>query len=140
MNKLTVLVDTNIIIALLNHEDKHHEWAAETFAHFKASSPPLIISDIVYCEASVAMNSVDDMNEAVASLGLERLSPNEIALFSAGKAFHTYKKDNKGPKNGVLPDFLIGAMAEALEIPVMTADPKHYINYFENLEVIEQPK
>lgn len=140
MIELTVLVDTNIIIALLNHSDKHHEWASETFAEMKASSPPLIISDIVYCEASVAMKNVEEMNEAVATLGLERLSANEMALFKAGRAFHTYKKSNKGPKDGVLPDFLIGAMAAALEIPIMTADPKHYVNYFENLEVIEPPK
>lgn len=137
---MTILVDTNIIIALLNHGDKHHAWAAQTFAQLKAESPPLIISDIVYCESSVAMKSVEDMEAAVLSLGLERLSANELALFRAGKAFHTYKKDNKGPKTGVLPDFLIGAMAEALNVPIMTADPKHYTNYFENLEVIEPPK
>lgn len=137
---MAVLIDTNVVIALLEHTDLHHTWAEATFAEFMASSPPLIISDIVYCEASVAMNSIEDMNTAVTSLGLERLSPNETALFKAGKAFHVYKKAKKGTKDGVLPDFLIGAMADALNIPIMTADPKHYVNYFDRLNVIQPPK
>lgn len=137
---MTVLIDTNIVIALLKEDDYHHEWADRMFAQLKASSAPLIIPDIVYCEASVAMVTQEHIDQAVAQLGLERLSPNEAALFRAGKAFKKYKDENKGEKTGVLPDFLIGAMAEALDVPILTADPKHFVGYFDNLDVVQPPK
>jgi predicted nucleic acid-binding protein len=43
---------------------------------------------------------------------------------------------NKGPKLGVLPDFLVGALAEVAKIPLMTANPGDFANYFPKMKVI----
>jgi predicted nucleic acid-binding protein len=136
---MTVLVDTNIVIALLDENNLFHDWAAERVATLKASSPPLIVPDIVYCEVSVAMEHQHQIDQAIAEHGFERLSPSDEALFRAGKAFKHYREVNNGPKPGVLPDFLIGAMAEVLEIPLLTANPKDFIGYFPAVATIIPP-
>jgi len=109
---MTTLLDTNIVIALLDQEHHFHAWAVERLAALKIDGPT-IVSDIVYCEASIAMDSRGQMDEAIASLGLDRIPCSDEALFRAGKAFRKYKDENKGPKLGVLPDFIIGALADA---------------------------
>ncbi|WP_435164815.1 type II toxin-antitoxin system VapC family toxin [Falsirhodobacter sp. 1013] len=136
---MTVLVDTNIVIALLDDDNFFHGWATEQVASLKASSPPLIVPDIVYCEVSVAMEHQDQMDQAIAEHGFERLSPSDEALFRAGKAYRQYKDLNNGPKLGVLPDYLIGAMAEVLNIPLLTANPKDFVGYFPDVVTIQPP-
>lgn len=136
---MTVLVDTNIVIAVLDDANFFHEWATQQVAALKVTSPPLIVPDIVYCEVSVAMERQDQMDQAIEQLGLDRLSPTDEALFRAGKAFKKYREVNNGPKLGVLPDFLIGAMAEVLNIPILTANPKDFIGYFPDVATITPP-
>lgn len=136
---MTILVDTNIVIAALDENNLFHEWATDQIAALKASSPPLIVPDIVYCEVSVAMDHQDQMDQAIAELGFERLSPSDEALFRAGKAFKRYREVNNGPKLGVLPDFIIGAMAEVLAIPLLTANPKDFVGYFPGLNALTPP-
>jgi len=82
------------------------------------------------------MDGQAQMDEAVASLGLDRLPCSDAALFRAGIAFRKYKNENKGPKLGVLPDFLIGSVAEAAGLPLLTTNPKDFAGYFPDLEII----
>lgn len=133
---MTTLIDTNIVIALLDDQDGYHEWAVEKAVELKQQGP-LIVSDIVYCESSVAMVRQEDMDEAIHRLGLDRITPSDNALFIAGKAFKRYRDVNKGPKTGVLPDFIIGATAEAMGLPLLTTNPKDFTGYFPNITLIQ---
>ncbi|UWS08265.1 type II toxin-antitoxin system VapC family toxin [Phaeobacter inhibens] len=125
---MTAFLDTNIVIALLSPEDHFHAWAVQSVTSHKADGP-VIVSDIVYCEASVAMNSREEMDEAIARLGLERTGCSDEALFRAGKAFKKYRDENKGQKLGVLPDFIIGAIADTEGIPLLTTNAKDFTGY-----------
>jgi predicted nucleic acid-binding protein len=136
---MTTLLDTNIVIALLDQNHHFHAWAVENLEALKTDGPA-IVSDIVYCEVSVAMESKEQMDEAITSLGLDRITCRDEALFRAGKAFKRYKDENKGPKMGVLPDFIIGALADAEGIPLWTTNSKDYVGYFPNLDLIVPPK
>jgi len=136
---MTILVDTNVVIALLDDANIFHPWARSQVGLLKATSAPLIVPDIVYCEVSVAMERQEQIDQAINHLGLERLPPTDAALFRAGKAFKHYRDVNNGPKLGVLPDFLIGAMAEVLNVPLLTANPKDFVRYFDNLDLITPP-
>lgn len=135
---MTTLLDTNIVIALLRPEDHFHAWATERLEDLKADGPT-VISDIVYCEVSVAMDNRDQMDEAISSLGLDRIPCSNEALFRAGKAYLRYKQENKGPKLGVLPDFIIGALADAEGIPLWTTNRQDYVGYYPDLELIVPP-
>jgi predicted nucleic acid-binding protein len=132
---MTAFLDTNVFIALIDADDKWHAWSVDTIT-LQKSKGPAIISDIVYCEASVGMASKSDLDTALAHWGLERLPESDDALFVAGKAFKKYRSEHKGPKLGVLPDFLIGATAETFGVPLITANPKDFANYFPEVDII----
>ncbi len=83
------------------------------------------------------MNNRTELDEVISSWGLEQLPYNNDVLFRAGKAFKKYREINHGPKLGVLPDFLIGAMAEVHGYPLMTANSKDFIGYFDNVTIIK---
>lgn len=135
---MTTFLDTNVVIALLKPEDAHHAWSVAEVQRRKDDGP-LVICDIVYCEVSVTLETRGDVDAALAELGLDRLPESDDALFAAGKAYKQYKA-NKGPKDGVLPDLLIGATAFCEEAPLLTADPRRYKTYFPELQIELPPK
>jgi predicted nucleic acid-binding protein len=132
---MITFLDTNIIIALLDPGDDYHRWSVEEFNKRKGEGPA-IVCDIVYSELSVGMKDKAATDDAIKLLGLERIAHSDTALYRAGKAFKTYRDTNKGPKLGVLPDFLIGALAESAKIPLMTANPKDFVKYFPAMKMI----
>lgn len=132
---MTTFLDSDVVISLLNNREHRHDWAVDELNRRKAVGPA-IISDIVYCEVSMGMNTKEELDKAILLLGLDRFSCKDEALFRAGKAFLKYKKENKGPKLGVVPDFIIGAIADSERVPLMTLNTKDYVNYFPDIEFI----
>ena len=132
---MTTFVDTNVLVYLMDDNDTMHPWSVEKFADCKAKGP-VIISDIVYCELSVGMASKDELDEALSEIAVERFSGSDEILFRAGIAYKEHRDKNKGPKLNVLPDFLIGASAEVMGVPLLTANPKDFLKYFPKIKVI----
>lgn len=135
---MTTFLDTNVVIALLDAKHRYHSWSVEELAKRKMEGPA-IVSDIVYCEVSVGMKDKTEVDKAIRTLGLERLRCQDDALVRAGVAFKKYKDINNGPKQGVLPDFIIGSVAETEGAPLMTVNSKDFISYFD-IELISPPK
>jgi len=134
---MTTFLDTNILISLLSEDDKFHHWSVGQFEQCKLKGPTLI-SDIVYCEFSIGMASKEDADVAVNRFALERFSGNDDALFRAGRAYKMYR-NNAGQKTNVLPDFIIGAIAEVSGAPLVTTNPKDFATYFPSVELIYPP-
>ena len=57
------------------------------------------------------------------------------AAFLAGKAFLTYRRTG-GLKRSPLPDFYIGAHAQAEGLCLLTRDAKRYRTYFSKVALI----
>jgi predicted nucleic acid-binding protein len=53
----------------------------------------------------------------------------------AGQAFRKYRRQG-GTKTGVLPDFFIGAHAQADGHQLLTRDAGRYRNYFPDIDLI----
>jgi predicted nucleic acid-binding protein len=70
---------------------------------------------------------------ADAALAYEGI-PRE-ALFLAGKAFMRYRR-RRGTKQGVLPDFYIGAHAAVMEWPLLTRDAARYRSCFPTVRLL----
>lgn len=132
---MTTFLDTSVIVDVLSAEAPHHGWSSGQLIE-AASDGPLLISDIVYCELCCSMESVDAVDEAITSLALVRRSYSNGALFSAARAFLKYRRENGGTKSNVLPDFLIGALAEDEGVPLLTRDPDRIRTYFPSVEII----
>lgn len=131
---MTTFLDTSALIAALTPNEVHHGWSAAQIESRRAQGP-LIISDLVYSEFSITMNSREDTDEAVRALALERLPNSNDVLFRAGQAYKKYK-GRTGTKSNVLPDFLIGALAAVEGVPLVTTNPKDFIGYFPELQII----
>ena len=130
---MTTFLDTNILIKLLDPAAQHHDWS---LSELERCQRPAIISDIVYCEFCVGMPSRDAVDAAVIKLALERVRSSDAALFRASEAFKVYRDVNKGSKTGVLPDFIIGAVAEVSDAPLITTNAKDFTGYFPKLKLI----
>jgi hypothetical protein len=131
---MTTFLDTNILIYLTKRDDARHAWAIEQLEAAKVIGPALV-ADMVYCEFSVAFPDKSSVDAVISAFALERHPTSDAALFRAGKAYLQYRAQD-GRKGNVLPDFLIGAVAEEAGAPLLTANPKDFIGYFPELELI----
>ena len=133
---MTTFIDSNVLISIFNKQEKDHEWASKALETCKGDGPA-IITNIVYCEISIAIDSREELENRLRSLDIEIIPEDAQSLFHAGKAFKNYKK-NGGPK-GVLPDLLIGAAAAVNDAPLITADTRRYKTYFPDVKLITPP-
>jgi predicted nucleic acid-binding protein len=131
---MTTFVDTNVLIAFLKPDEPFHAWSVEKLRACKENGPA-IISDIVYCELSVGMKSLAEVDATISQLALERVRGTDAALFRAGKAFKQHR-DARGLNTTVLPDFIIGAIAAVAGAPLLTANPKDFVRHFPELRLI----
>jgi predicted nucleic acid-binding protein len=129
-----VLVDTNVLLDVLENDAKWAPWSQDQL-DAAAATDSLAINPIIYSELSMAFARIEELDTVIeeASLNIEAI-PKE-ALFLAGKIFLAYRK-SQGTKQNVLPDFFIGAHAAVMQWPVLTRDVGRYRTYFPSVELI----
>ena len=132
---MTTFIDTNILIDVTKEDSEHHVWSVERLNDAR-SRGPVIVSDIVYCEFAVAIPEQDQIDEAIGRLDLERCGYSDAALYRAARAFRAYR-DKGGPRENLLPDFLVGALAETEDVALLTRDPARIRTYFPDVQLIE---
>jgi predicted nucleic acid-binding protein len=131
---MTTFLDTNVLIYLLDISSPFHNWAKKIVQRRRAEGP-LIISDIVYSEISVSLNSVQETDKAISLLAVERMRFSTAALFRAGKALAEHRRRG-GTRTSMLSDFLIGAQAETAGAPLATANRGDFRSYFPSVVLI----
>ena len=129
-----VLVDTNVLLDLIMEDQEWLEWSASALER-AADDAPLMINPIIYAEASIGYNRIEEFETAVPSGYFQRRQLPWEAAFLAGKCFALYKKRG-GTKSAPLPDFYIGAHAAVEGLTLLTRDPKRYRYYFPKLRLI----
>ena len=126
-----VLVDSNVIMDLIQRDKRWAEWSLETLSQFsQVRINPIIYAELCYQKTTA--EEVDQLME-VLDLGFEELPRS--ALFLASRAFRAYRRRG-GTKSAPLPDFFIGAHAAALGIPIITRDVVRYQTYFPMVPLI----
>jgi hypothetical protein len=133
---MATFLDTTALVDSTKPNAPRHEWCVAALDEARQSGA-IIISDIVYSEFSAGMPSKDATDAVVAELALERLRFTDEALFRAGQAYKQYRQQHGGQKTNVLSDFLVGAQAEVSGAPLLTANPRDYVNYFPGLMIIQ---
>lgn len=129
-----VLVDTHVLLDVLTDDPAWADWSVHQL-RIHSQVHDLVINPIIYAELSLAFESVEALDAAVADL---RLLVHELprpALFLAGKAFLEYRRKG-GTKSSVLPDFFIGAHAAVQGWAVLTRDARPYRSYFPSVKVV----
>jgi hypothetical protein len=129
-----ILVDSNVLLDVVEDDPRWADWSQ---AQLEAASlnDRLAINPVIYSELSIAFERVEELEQLIsdAALAVEDI-PRE-ALFLAGKAFVQYRR-RKGTKQGVLPDFYIGAHAAVMQWPLLTRDAGRYRGQFPTVRLI----
>lgn len=128
------MVDTNVLLDLFTDDPNWSAWSAAQLDRL-ALIGPLLLNDIVYAELSVSFVTPDEVDEALARIGVELTPTPRGALFLAGKAYRRYRSAG-GTRTGVLPDFFIGAHAAVTRLPLLTRDARRYRAYFPTVELV----
>lgn len=130
-----MIVDSNVLIDILNPDNPDALRVVEAFNRVSGSND-LRINLVVFAETcsrftnrSLAVKIVDELDLEIADLTLDD-------AFRAGLAFREYRRKG-GPRQSILPDFLIGGQAANRGWPILTRDSKRFLTYFPEIEVID---
>lgn len=129
---MPVLVDTNVIADVLHGDPVWADWSQ---AQLTRHAGDLLINPMVYAELCYRATSPDEVEQVITSLGLQYTEMPRAALFIAAQAYRVYRQ-RSGTKSAPLPDFFIGAHAEAAKLTVLTRDRSRYTTYFADVALI----
>lgn len=129
-----VLIDSNVLLDLFTNDPHWADWSESVLERYNQTNT-LYINTIVYTEISIGFERIEEVEEAISSLGIKVLEIPREALFLTGKAYIRYRK-NKGTKSSPLPDFFIGAHAAVSQLDLITRDLSKYKTYFPQVTLI----
>ena len=129
-----ILVDSCVLIDVLENDRR---WAGWSQVHLETWSArgPLLINAVIYAELAAYASSKESLEAEVAAAGLGIREFPRDALFLAGRAHAAYRRRG-GTRAGVLADFLVGAHAAVLQIPILTRDAVRFRAYFPTVKLV----
>ena len=130
-----VLVDTNVLMDVLQDDPVWARWSQRQL-DIAAARGRLVINPVVYAELSIAFERIEELEDVMEATGLLLEELPREALFLAGKVSLGYRRRRGSNKQGILPDFFIGAHAAVRGVPLLTRDARRYSAYFPTVEVI----
>lgn len=128
------LVDTNVLLDIVTDDPVWADWSIRQLDAASLTGD-LIINDVVYSELSVRFARIEDLDGVLDEAGVMLAPIPRPALFLAAKVFQQYRAAG-GTRNGVLPDFFIGAHAAISGEPLLTRDVQRYQTYFPSVRLI----
>jgi len=128
------LFDTNVLLDIATADPQWLSWSEMQF-RTAAASGPILINPIIYAELAPAFASAQDLDRWLDPAVFQRLPLPYAAGWLAAQAFLKYRQGG-GVKVSPLPDFYIGAHAEAENLTLITRDAARYRTYFPNVPLI----
>ena len=129
---MPVVVDTNVISDLVHQDPLWSGWSNEQLLEHAGD---LVVNPIIFAELCCRANSAEEVDQIISALGLGYEELSQEALFLAAKAFLAYRQRG-GTKTSPLPDFFIGAHAQAAGHALLTRDKARYETYFPTVPLI----
>lgn len=129
-----ILVDSCVVIDVLENDHTWADWSQAQLETWSARGP-LLINAVIYAELAAYASSRESLEAEIAAAGLTMREFPRDALFLAGRAHAAYRRRG-GTRAGVLADFLVGAHAAVLQIPVLTRDTARFRAYFPTVRLV----
>ena len=128
-----ILVDTNVLLDIYRADAIWMPWSLK---HLQQAKPgQLALNMVVYAELAGHPAEPANLDEFLEILGIQMLELSRPAARLAGLAFRSYRQRGS-TKTGVLPDFFIGAHAQAEGYKLLTRDAGRYKTYFPKIKLI----
>ena len=134
MQGLKVLVDSNVLLDVLEEDANWFDWSSTKLAEC-AEKNTLCINPVIYAEISIGFSRIEELEEALPKDFFQYLGLPYESAFLAGKCFLRYRRAG-GRKKSPLPDFFIGAHAAVENMVLLTRDATRYRTYFPGLQVV----
>lgn len=130
-----ILVDTNVLVDVATKDPVWFEWSCAEISK-AVDSGSAAINPVIYTELVPLYDSLRelDLNLVPPSRFRRLVLPFSVAA-AASRAFLAYCKAG-GQKTSPLPDFFIGAHAEAEGFKLLTRDAVRYRTYFPKVKLI----
>lgn len=127
-----ILVDTNVLLDIYKADPI---WMSWSLRQLRGSQAKLATNMVVYAELAGHPGEPRDLDTFLAHLDVQVFDMTRPAALLAGLAFRHYRQRG-GTKTGVLPDFFIGAHAQAQGYKLLTRDAGRYKTYFPKIKLI----
>lgn len=131
------LFDTNVLLDIATADPAWLPWSEEQF-RIAAAKGPILINPIIYAELAPAFATAADLDRWLHPAVFQRLPLPYAAGWLAAQAYVKYRRGG-GARTSPLPDFYIGAHAEAESRTLVTRDATRYRTYFPNVVLIAPP-
>lgn len=126
-------VDSSVLLAIFNEEPNGSAWL-QTLMYARREGM-LVICDTVYAEVAPFFTLQADLHDALRRLGACFEPLTAEAAWRAGTLFAEYRASG-GPRQHLIPDFLIGAHAEVQADRLAAADRGYFCTYFTGLAIL----
>lgn len=126
-------IDTSVLIAIAKGEARAHAWV-ELLIRARADGE-LVICDVVAAEYFAALMDRVKFRRTLRDLGVGFSTTSLAAAQLAGRMFKRYRQQG-GPREHLIPDFLIGAHAVEQADAIAAIDRGYLRRYFPRLKVL----
>lgn len=128
------LFDTNVLLDIATADPTWLPWSELQFRSAVAQGR-ILINPIIYVELAPAFANSVDLDSWLDPSTFKRLPLPYSAGWLAAQAFIRYRRGG-GKKSSPLPDFFIGAHAEAENLTIVTRDQARFRTYFPTVNLI----
>ena len=128
-----ILVDTNVFVDVIHRDPIWLDWSLRELS--KAKRGLILTNFVVYAELHTHDTAGPHIDAFLEKLGVQVVDLSRPAAQLAAQAFRAYRQRG-GNKTGVLPDFFIGAHAQADGHKLLTRDAGRYKTYFPKIKLI----
>ena len=127
-------VDTSVLIAIAKGEAEARRWT-NLLAAARADGD-LIICDVVAAEFFALLMDERKFQQSLSGLGIVFSPPALDAARLAGRIFGHYRRQG-GPREHLIPDFLIGAHAQRQADQIAAIDRGYLRSCFPRLRIVK---
>lgn len=130
-----VLIDTNVLIDVATKDSVWFDWSSKQLSRL-INERKAAINPVIYAKLIPLYETTRELDlSLVPSADIRRIPLPFSAAAVASRAFLAYRKSG-GQKTSPLPDFFIGAHAEAEGMVLLTRDASRYRSYFPSVTLI----
>jgi predicted nucleic acid-binding protein len=127
------VVDSSVLLDVFTADPEWGDWS-QTHLTQAAQRGALILNAVVLAEIAPRFERIETLRSTLPSMAVIEEIPF-AAAFLAGHAHAGYRQAG-GPREAILPDFLIGAHAAVTGRPLLTRDPRRVATHIPGANLI----